>query len=90
MYLKKTKGYYFYHLEEQNVFVAWIDVFLEREFILKKITRRKVEFDEVIVILDTIDVRMRWCVIIDGWLQWKVYSFLGGTKWTKSTLIRVT
>ena len=46
-YPKETKGYYFYNPIENKVFVAWNDVFLEREFISKGTSGSKVQLEEV-------------------------------------------
>ena len=46
-YPKETKGYYFYNPTEGKVFVARTAVFLEREFISKRISGRKVELEEI-------------------------------------------
>ena len=48
-YSKKTVGYTFYHRSEGKVFVAKNGSFLEKEFISKEVSGRKVELDEVIV-----------------------------------------
>ena len=46
-YPKETKGYYFYNPTEQKVFIARTGVFLEREFISKRISGRRIELEEV-------------------------------------------
>ena len=46
-YPKKTYGYYFYHLEDQNVFVAKRVVFLEKEHILGGDSGSVIELSEV-------------------------------------------
>ena len=46
-YPKETKGYYFYNPSENKVFVAGKDVFLEKEFISKKNSGSKIQFEEV-------------------------------------------
>ena len=46
-YPKETKGYYFYSPTENKVFVARKAVFLEKEFLLKKNSGRKVQLDEI-------------------------------------------
>ena len=46
-YPKDTKGYYFYILIENKVFVARNAVFLEREFISKGTSRSMVQLEEV-------------------------------------------
>lgn len=48
-YQKETQGYFFYHLKERKVFVTQTGVFLEKEFILKGISRRKVELNAILV-----------------------------------------
>jgi hypothetical protein len=48
-YPKKTVGYTFYHRSEGKVFVAKIGSFLEKEFLSKEVSGRKVEIDAVIV-----------------------------------------
>src|SRR6516165_3154678 len=45
-YPKETKGYYFYHPQENKVFVALHTVFLKKEFITMMDNGRKVELDE--------------------------------------------
>ena len=52
-YPKETKGYYFYNQVEGKVFVARNGVFLEREFISKGTSGRKVELGEVQVSQDS-------------------------------------
>ena len=46
-YPKETCGYYFYHLEDQKVFVAKRAVFLEKEHILDGDSGRMIELSEV-------------------------------------------
>ena len=48
-YPKETVGYNFYHRSEGKTFVAKFRVFLEKEFLSKEVSVRKVELDEVIV-----------------------------------------
>ena len=48
-YPKETVGYTFYHKSEGKTFVAKFGVFLEKEFLSKQVSGRKVELDEVIV-----------------------------------------
>ena len=48
-YPKETVGYTFYHRSESKTFVAKNGSFLEKEFLSKKVSGRKVELDEVIV-----------------------------------------
>jgi hypothetical protein len=46
-YPKETIGYTFYHRSEGKVFVAKNGSFLEKEFLSKEVSGRKVELDEV-------------------------------------------
>jgi hypothetical protein len=46
-YPKETLGYYFYNREEGKVFVARNGVFLEKEFLTRKISGRSVQLEEV-------------------------------------------
>ena len=48
-YPKETIGYTFYHKSEGKTFVANNGSFLEKEFLSKEVSGRKVELDEVIV-----------------------------------------
>ena len=48
-YPKETIGYTFYHKSEGKIFVAKNKTFLEKEFLSKEVSGRKVELDEVIV-----------------------------------------
>src|SRR6187399_3119602 len=48
-YPKETVGYTFYHRSEGKIFVAKSGSFLEKEFLSKEVSGRKVELDEVIV-----------------------------------------
>src|SRR5215216_103322 len=48
-YPKETIGYTFYHKSEGKIFVAKNGFFLEKEFLSKEVSGRKVELDEVIV-----------------------------------------
>ena len=48
-YPKETIGYTFYHRSEGKTFVAKNGSFLEKEFISKEVSGRKVELDKVIV-----------------------------------------
>ena len=48
-YPKKTVGYTFYHRSEGKTYVAKNGSFLEKEFLSKEVSGRKVELDEVIV-----------------------------------------
>ena len=46
-YPKETKGYYFYNPSENKVFVAYNGVFLEIEFISKRVSGNKTSLEEV-------------------------------------------
>ena len=48
-YSKETIGYTFYHISEGKIFVAKNRTFLEKEFLSKEVSGRKVELDEVIL-----------------------------------------
>ena len=48
-YPKETVGYTFYHRSEDKTFVAKNGSFLEKEFLSKEVSGRKVELDEVTV-----------------------------------------
>ena len=48
-YPKEAIGYTFYHRSEGKIFVAKNGTFLEKEFLSKEVSGRKVELDEVIV-----------------------------------------
>ena len=48
-YPKETIGYTFYHRSKGKIFVAKNGTFLEKEFLLKEMSGRKLELDEVIV-----------------------------------------
>ena len=48
-YPKETVGYTFYHRSEGKTLVAKFGNFLEKEFLSKEVSGRKVELDEVIV-----------------------------------------
>ena len=48
-YLKETVGYTFYHRSIGKIFVAKNGSFLEKEFLSKEVSGRKVELDEVIL-----------------------------------------
>ena len=48
-YPKETIGYTFYHRSEGKIFVAKNGSFLEKEFLSKEVSGRKVQLDEVIV-----------------------------------------
>jgi transposase InsO family protein len=47
-YPKETIGYTFYHRSEGKIFVAKNGSFLEKEFLSKEVSGRKVELDEVV------------------------------------------
>ena len=46
-YPKKTKGYYFYLVVEQKVFISSRIVFLKKEFLSERANIYKIELDEV-------------------------------------------
>ena len=48
-YPKETVGYTFYHRSEGRIFIAENGSFLEKEFLSKEVSGRKVELDEVVV-----------------------------------------
>ena len=48
-YPKETVRYTFYHRSEGKIFVAKNGSFLEKEFLSKEVSGRKVELDEVVV-----------------------------------------
>ena len=48
-YPKETVGYTFYHRFEGKTFIAKNGSFLEKEFLSKDVSERKVELDEVTV-----------------------------------------
>ena len=48
-YPKETIGYTFYHRSEGKTFVAKNGCFLEKEFLSKEVSGRKVELDEITV-----------------------------------------
>ena len=48
-YPKETVGYTFYHRSEGKIFVAKNGSFLEKAFLSKEVSERKLELDEVIV-----------------------------------------
>lgn len=54
-YPKETNSYYFYHPEEQKIFVAHTGVILKREFILRGVSGRKIELDEVLILKNALD-----------------------------------
>ena len=47
--IPKTVGYTFYHRSEGKIFVAKNGSFLEKEFLSKEVSGRKVKLDEVII-----------------------------------------
>ena len=48
-YPKENVGYTFYHRSEGTIFIAENGSFLEKEFLSKEVSGRKVELDKVIV-----------------------------------------
>ena len=48
-YPKETIGYTFYHRSEGKIIIAENGSFLEKEFLSKEVSGRKVELDEVII-----------------------------------------
>ena len=48
-YPKENVGYTFYHRSEGKIFVAESGSFLEKEFLSKEVSGRKVELDEVTI-----------------------------------------
>jgi hypothetical protein len=48
-YPKETIGYTFYHRSEGKIFIAKNGSFLEKEFLSKEVSGKKVELDEVVV-----------------------------------------
>ena len=48
-YPKETVGYTFYHSSEGKIFIAKNGSFLEKEFLSKEVSGRKVERDQIIV-----------------------------------------
>ena len=46
-YPKKTRDYYFYHVEEQKMFISNRAIFLEKKFFNEEIVASKVELEEV-------------------------------------------
>ena len=48
-YPKENVGYTFYHRSEDKIFIAENGSFLEKEFLSKEVSGRKVELDEVTV-----------------------------------------
>jgi hypothetical protein len=46
-YPKKIKGYYFYNKAEGKVFVARNGVFIEKEFLCKRVSGSKVQLEEI-------------------------------------------
>ena len=50
-YPKETVGYTFDHRSEGKIFIAKNGSFLEKEFLTKEVSGRKVELDEVMYLL---------------------------------------
>ena len=48
-YPKEAVGYTFYHRSEGKLFIAENGSFLEKEFLSKEVSGRKIELDEVVV-----------------------------------------
>jgi hypothetical protein len=46
-YLRETKGYYLYNKTEGKVFVARNSVFMEKEFLSKGVSGRKVQLEKI-------------------------------------------
>ena len=46
-YPKKTKGYYFFNPTENKILVSRTGVFLEREFVSRKGSGKKIELEEI-------------------------------------------
>jgi hypothetical protein len=46
-YSRETKGYYFDNKAEDKVFVAHNGVFLEKDFLSKGVSGRKVQLEEI-------------------------------------------
>ena len=46
-YPKETKGYYFFNPTKKKIFVAQTGVFLEREFVSRKGSGKKIELEEI-------------------------------------------
>ena len=57
-YPKETKGYYFYIPSENKVFVARNGVFLEREFISKRLSGSKIQLEEIPILETDIEPKM--------------------------------
>jgi hypothetical protein len=53
-YLRETKGYYFYNKDDDKVFVARNDVFMEKEFLSKRVSGNKVELEEILETLENV------------------------------------
>ena len=49
-YSKETVGYTFYHRSEGKIFIAKFGSFVEKDFLSKEVSGRKVELDEVTVL----------------------------------------
>ena len=54
-YPKETVGYTFYHRFEGKIFIAKNESFLEKEFLSKEVSGRKVELDKVICTFSRIE-----------------------------------
>ena len=48
-YTKETVAYTFYHRSEDKTFASKFGIFLEKEFLSKEVSGRKVELDEVTI-----------------------------------------
>jgi len=46
-YPKETRGYYFYNHSDGKIVVAINEVFLEKEFVSRGISRRKVNLEQI-------------------------------------------
>ena len=53
-YPRETKGYYFYNQAEGKVFVARNGVFLEKEFLSKRVSGTKVQLEEIQDVPETV------------------------------------
>ena len=58
-YPKENFGYTFYHRSEGKIFIAENGSFLEKEFLSKEVSGRKVELDEVTVLAPLLVVHHR-------------------------------
>ena len=59
-YPKETVGYTLYHRSEGKIFVAKNGSFLDKEFLSKEVSGRKVELDEVIVPAPLLESSSSW------------------------------